>query len=811
MLTYYLGVEKVMFSNKEVFKKSFVKRLETSYGKNLNNTTLREQYQTLGNMVREYISQKWISTNEIYRCHNQKQVYYLSIEFLLGKLLGQNLLNLGIFEIVSEGLSDLGINLSDLEEIEEDAGLGNGGLGRLAACFLDSLASLHLPGHGMGIRYKHGLFDQKIVEGYQVELPEQWLKHGNVWEVRKSDESKEVCYWGKVEASYENNRLVFRHIDAEKIIAIPYDVPIPGYQSDMVNTLRLWSAEPISNPPHHDVLTYKRNTEAVSEFLYPDDTHDEGKILRLKQQYFLVSASLQSIVSSYKKINKSLKQMHHHVAIHINDTHPVLAIPELMRILMDIEGFGWDEAWEITTNTISYTNHTTLAEALEKWPIHIFKPLLPRIYMIVEEINERFCRDLWERFPGDWGRIEQMAIIAHGVVKMAHLAIVGSHSVNGVAKIHSEILKKREMKQFYEVFPDKFNNKTNGITHRRWLLKANPELSRLILDAIGSDWVYNPEQLIELKRHAYDPVLKKKFAEVKQLRKEILAKIIYKQNGIKVDEQSIFDVQVKRLHEYKRQLLNVLHIMYLYNRLKEDSSFTIYPRTFIFGAKASPGYYFAKKIIKLINSLADKVNNDPYVSKMIKVIFMENYRVSLAEKIFPAADVSEQISTASKEASGTGNMKFMMNGALTIGTLDGANIEIMEEVGEENIFIFGLKAEEVLNYYENGGYQSTEYYHHDPRLRQVINQLVNGFFPDVEDEFEAIYDSLLAHNDQYFVLRDFASYAGTQEKVQQAYQDQSSWLEKALINIAHSGYFSSDRTIQEYAKSIWGISPKVPL
>ncbi|WP_044747485.1 glycogen/starch/alpha-glucan phosphorylase [Bacillus alveayuensis] len=796
-----------MFSNKTEFKELFLRRLELLHGKPFSDSSLREQYQTLGNMVREYISEKWISTNEKYRSHHQKQVYYLSIEFLLGKLLGQNLLNLGIRDIVEEGLSELGVSLFDLENMEEDAGLGNGGLGRLAACFLDSLASLNLPGHGMGIRYKHGLFEQKIVDGYQVELPEQWLKYGNVWEIRKADEAVEVAYWGKVETSFENERLVFRHVDAEKVLAVPYDIPIAGFQTDTVNTLRLWSAEPLPNVSCQDVLKYKRNTEIVSEFLYPDDTHEEGKILRLKQQYFLVSASLQSIVSSYRKLNKTMKDFHHHVAIHINDTHPVLAIPELMRIFIDQEGMGWDEAWEITTKTISYTNHTTLAEALEKWPIHIFKPLLPRIYMIVEEINERFCRDLWDIFPGEWDRIANMAIIAHGVIKMAHLAIVGSYSVNGVAKIHSEILKQREMRQFFEIFPEKFNNKTNGITHRRWLLKANPELSRLITDVIGSNWVYKPEQLMELKRHAYDPAIKEKFLKVKQTRKQILANIIYEQNGIKVDEHSIFDVQVKRLHEYKRQLLNVFHIMYLYNRIKEDSSFTIYPRTFIFGAKASPGYYYAKKVIKLINSLADKVNEDPFVSQMIKVIFLENYRVSLAEKIFPAADVSEQISTASKEASGTGNMKFMMNGALTLGTLDGANIEILEEVGEDNIFIFGLKAEEVLNYYENGGYRSTEYYHHDPRIRKVIDQLMNGFFPDVEDEFEPIYDSLLSHNDQYFVLRDFASYVEAQEKVEKAYQNQSSWLEKAIINIAHSGYFSSDRTIQEYAKDIWNISP----
>lgn len=796
-----------MFSNKEDFKDSFLKRLEMMYGKKFDESTKRDHYQTLGNMVREHISSNWITTNEWNRVNNNKQVYYLSIEFLLGRLLGQNLLNLGIRDVVHEGFADLGINLEEIEESEADAGLGNGGLGRLAACFLDSLASLNLPGHGMGIRYKHGLFDQKIVDGYQVELPEQWLRHGNVWEVRKPDQAIEIAFWGKVEHSSKNGKLVFRHVHSENIMAVPYDMPVIGFETSTVNSLRLWSAEPTPNPPHRDVLAYKRETEAVSEFLYPDDTHDEGKILRLKQQYFLVSASLQSIIRSYRKKNNNLHDFHKHVAIHVNDTHPVLAIPELMRILLDEENMEWDEAWHITFNTISYTNHTTLSEALEKWPLHIFKPLLPRIYMIVEELNERFCKELWNRFPGDWKRIENMAIIAHGVVKMAHLAIVGSHSVNGVAKIHSDILKNREMKLFHQIYPQKFNNKTNGITHRRWLLKANPELTNLITETIGTDWIKNPHLMIELKRHIYDPLLKEDFGTVKRKRKLILADLIEKNTGISVDAHSIFDVQVKRLHAYKRQLLNVLHIMYLYNRLKEDSNFTIHPRTFIFGAKASPGYYYAKKIIKLINSLADKVNGDPKVSQMIKVIFMENYRVSLAEYIFPATDVSEQISTASKEASGTGNMKFMMNGALTMGTLDGANIEIMEEVGKENIFTFGLKADEVLNYYENGGYRSTEYYHHDLRIRQVIDQLTNGFFPDTEGEFEAIKDSLLYENDQYFVLRDFASYIDAQEQLEIGYKNQDKWLEKALLNIAHSGYFSSDRTIREYAESIWDIQP----
>ncbi|WP_175640687.1 glycogen/starch/alpha-glucan phosphorylase [Metabacillus schmidteae] len=795
-----------MFSSKDRFKESFLKRLESMCGKGFEEATKRDQYHTLGNMVREYISSKWIETNELYRSENKKQVYYLSIEFLLGRLLGQNLLNLGIKEVVEEGLKELNISLKDIEECESDPALGNGGLGRLAACFLDSLATLNLPGHGYGIRYKHGLFDQKIVDGYQVELPEQWLRHGNVWEVRKPDEAVEISFWGRIETGGEGS-LSFKHVQDQKVLAVPYDMPVVGYRVDTVNTLRLWNAEPASFGPNQDVLSYKRETEAITDFLYPDDTHDEGKILRLKQQYFLVSSSLQSIIKSYKKENANIQELHQYVAIHINDTHPAMAVPELMRILMDQEGLSWEDAWHITTNTVSYTNHTILAEALEKWPIYLFKPLLPRIFMIIEEINERFCAELWDRYPGEWNRIEHMAIIAHGLVKMAHLAIVGSNSINGVAKIHSDILKNREMKSFYEVYPSKFNNKTNGITHRRWLLKANPELTSLINDTIGEDWIRHPEKLIDLKRHVYHPELKERFSQVKRKRKEILAKKIADKNGIQVDIDSIFDVQVKRLHAYKRQLLNVLHIMYLYNRLKEDTNYSIQPRTFIFGAKASPTYYYAKKIIKLIHSLAEKVNNDPRVSQTIKVVFMENYRVSLAEDIFPAADVSQQISTASKEASGTGNMKFMMNGALTVGTLDGANIEIMEEVGEDNIFTFGLTAPEVLKYEENGRYRSMEYYHHDLRIRQVIDQLTNGFFSEDEGEFEAIADSLLVQNDQYFVLRDFASYIDIQEKVGIAYQDRGKWLEQALINVAHSGLFSSDRTIQNYADGIWNIDP----
>lgn len=795
-----------MFSNKEQFKEAFLQRVEMACGKSFVESTKCDQFQTLGNMVREHVSRDWIKTNENYRTSKEKQVYYLSIEYLLGRLLRVNLMNAGIESVVEEGLQELGISLDDLEDIEADAGLGNGGLGRLAACFLDSLASQGLPGHGCGIRYKHGLFEQKMVNGYQVELPEQWLKQGNVWEVRKADLAVKVPFWGKIESRLENGRLMFSHVHEEAIMAVPYDMPVVGFNTNTVNTLRLWSAEPASFPTDKDVLKYKRETEAISEFLYPDDTHDEGKILRLKQQYFLVSASIQSIVKRFRKQYGKLDQFHHHICIHINDTHPVLAIPELMRILIDEEGFDWEHAWYITSNTVSYTNHTTLSEALEKWPIHLFQSLMPRIYMIVEEINERFCKELWEEKPGDWQRIENLAIIAHGQVKMAHLAIVGSFSVNGVAALHTEILKKREMNDFYNVFPEKFNNKTNGITHRRWLLKANPKLAGLITDSIGSRWIHEPEDFKRLLEYKNDPSFLEELQRIKGLNKQRLAKIIEQQNGISVDVHSIFDVHVKRLHAYKRQLLNVLHIMFLYNRLKEDANYSMPPRTFIFGAKASPGYYYAKKIIKLINTLAHKVNNDPKVSEKIKVVFLENYRVSLAEKIFPAADVSEQISTASKEASGTGNMKFMMNGALTIGTMDGANVEIFERVGANNIFTFGLSADEVLGYYQNGGYYSREYYQHDSRIRLVVDQLVNGFFPDVYDEFEPIFDSLLDENDQYFVLKDFSGYAEAQQRLGEEYLDQREWAKKSLVNIAQSGYFSSDRTIMDYAEDIWKVS-----
>ncbi|MCF2650652.1 glycogen/starch/alpha-glucan phosphorylase [Niallia circulans] len=798
-----------MFSNKERFKKYFLQRLEMTYGKTFEDTTSSDHFQTLGHMIREYVSSNWIQTNEQSRKSGGKEVYYLSIEFLLGRLLHNNLVNLGIDQVVIDGLAELGIDFFEVEDIEHDAGLGNGGLGRLAACFLDSLATLNLPGHGCGIRYKHGLFEQRIVDGYQIELPEQWLKQGQVWEVRKEDLAVDIYFWGNIDMYRKDGKLQFRHLNAETVTAVPHDVPVIGYHTTTVNTLRLWNAEPSSliAKDVKDIMRYKRETESISGFLYPDDSNDEGKILRLKQQYFLVSASLQSIVRNYKQHHKNIREIHNYISIHVNDTHPVLAIPELMRILMDQEGLGWDEAWNITTKTISYTNHTTLSEALEQWPIYIFQPLLPRIYMIIDEINERFCKDLWDKYTGDFPKIEKMAIIADGMIKMAHLALVGSHSVNGVAEIHTEILKKREMANFYAFYPEKFNNKTNGITHRRWLIKANPKLANLISQTIGDKWIDEPAQLRELLSYQEDGNFKENLAAIKQTNKEILAKIIKDKNGILVDPSSIFDVQVKRLHAYKRQLLNILHIMSLYNKLREDPSIEMEPRTFIFGAKASPGYYYAKKIIKLINSVAQKVNNDKRIQNKLKVVFLENYRVSLAEHIFPAADISEQISTASKEASGTGNMKFMMNGALTVGTLDGANIEMHDLVGDDNIFIFGMNSDQVLELYQNGGYSSREYYYHDDRIHAVVNQLKNGFYDHPSNEFDPIFDSLLIENDQFFVLKDFHSYAKVHEEVNQAFKNKQDWLQKSIVNIAMSGHFSSDRTIKQYADEIWNIKP----
>lgn len=805
-----------MLRDKDSFKKTFLEKLQTTQGENLDGASPMNIYLALGNLIRDYINQKRVETNVHYRLINTKEVYYFSMEFLLGRMLEKNLLNLGLLDICQESLEELGVNFKEVVEMEPDAGLGNGGLGRLAACFLDSLASLDLPGHGCSIRYRYGLFEQKIVDGYQVELPDNWLKEGNVWEVRRADKAVEVKFGGHIRIEEKEGKTEFIHEDYFSVLAVPYDTPIIGYQSDTVNTLRLWRAETVQ--PEFDLslfnhgeyvkaMEYKYGVEAISQVLYPDDQHPEGLILRLKQQYFFVSAGIQSILRTFKKKNDAIYDLHNKVAIHINDTHPALAVPELMRILLDEMELSWDEAWHITTNTISYTNHTILAEALEKWPIELFKSLLPRIYMIVEEINRRFCLELSNKYPGNSELVRNMAIIADGYVKMAHLAVVGSYSVNGVAQIHTEILKKQEMKNFYNYYPYKFSNKTNGITHRRWLLKANPLLADLINETIGDSWIKNPTHLKELINYSLDSSFQDRVEQIKLTNKERLTKLIKAKYSLNLDLNSIFDVQVKRLHAYKRQLLNILHIMDLYNRLRENPNLDMVPRTFIFGAKASPSYHLAKVIIKLISTVAFVINNDPSVKDKIKIVFLENYRVSLAEMIFPASDISEQISCAGKEASGTGNMKFMMNGALTLGTLDGANIEIKDQVGDDNIFIFGLTPEEVTNYYTQGGYHSWDLYHSNHRIQTVLDQLINGFLPVNREEFRVIYDHLLKNNDEYFVLKDFDSYSQAQERVNNAFLNRENWLEMSIKNIASSGIFSSDRTISEYATGIWQVKP----
>lgn len=805
-----------MLKDKESFKKAYLEKFLEMHGKDLEEGTNLDKYKALAGLIRDLISPFHVITNKSYQDGNKKQVYYFSIEFLIGKLLRTYLINLGIKELVVDGLSDLNIDFFDLEKAEPDAGLGNGGLGRLAACFLDSMASLGIPGHGNGIRYKYGLFEQKIVDGYQVELPDNWLKNGYDWEFRKPDKSVVVKFKGKVSVKTINGKTYFVHEDFEPVLAVPYDIPIVGFDNTNINTLRLWSAESVKQEfdlpsfnrgEYLKAVEYKYSVEAISQILYPDDSSNEGKLLRLKQQYFFVSAGLQSIVRRYKKYNNSFKDFPEKIAIHINDTHPALCIPELMRILIDEEGLGWDEAWNITINTCSFTNHTILPEALEKWPVDLFKSLLPRIYMIIEEINERFTRSLWGKYPGDWDKISRMAIISYDYIHMTHLAIVGSYSVNGVAKIHTKILKTEVMKDFYETYPYKFNNKTNGITHRRFLLKANPELATLITESIGPGWIKQPKVLLNLLNFRDDPVFREKITKVKQYNKSVLADYIDKKYQIFIDTSSIFDIQVKRIHGYKRQLLNVLHIIDLHNRLKENPNLDIHPRTFIFGGKAAPGYYFAKCIIKLINTLAQKVNKDPTVNEKIKVVFLENFNVSLAEMIYPAADVSEQISTASKEASGTGNMKFMMNGAITIGTLDGANIEIRNEIGDENMFIFGLTADQVLDYYQDGRYNAWDEYNNDPRIKKILEQLNNSLFHEEAGEFRSIYEALLYDNDEFFVLKDFSFYVDAQSRLDEKYRDKKRWAKMAITNIAHSGKFSSDRTIREYTKDIWKIKP----
>ncbi|WP_052144802.1 glycogen/starch/alpha-glucan phosphorylase [Halalkalibacter okhensis] len=791
-------------------------KLTSSFGKSLEEATTKEVFQSICLIMKDSIHPNWQMTQQTYDENESKQVYYFSMEFLLGRMIETNLLNMGLLDVYKETLTSLEFNPEEVFKEEHDAGLGNGGLGRLAACFLDSLASLQLPGYGMGIRYKYGLFQQKVVNGYQVELPDYWLEDEYMWETKRNDKAIEVRFGGTVETTTINGELHFQHHDYERVLAIPYDVPIVGYDNSTVNTLRLWSAESTTNHFHfhssrgHDYyhyLDYKRSIEKISEFLYPDDSYYEGKILRLKQQYFLVSAGLQSIMQKYKKRNKPLQELSKHVVIQINDTHPSLVVPELMRILLDDERLGWDEAWAITQETVAYTNHTTLSEALEKWPEDMIETLFPRLYQIIYEINERFCKMLWFDYPELREKIPEMAILAYGQIHMAHLAMVGSFSINGVAKLHTSILKDRVMKPFHIVYPDRFNNKTNGITHRRWLLNANPGLAHIITEAIGTDWIKKPEQLVSILPYATDPAFQDLVARVKHENKQNLATYIKQHYNLTIDDEAIVDVHIKRLHGYKRQLLNLFHIIHLYNTCLENPSIKMTPRIFIFGAKAAPGYTFAKQVIKLTNAVAEKINHHPTVSKHLKVLFLENYQVTLAEKIIPAADVSEQISTASKEASGTGNMKLMMNGALTIGTQDGANVEIGEYVGNDNIFTFGITSEEVFQYQMRGDYRARDYYNDDRRLRNVMDLLVNQHFSGDDVDFKDIFYSLLYNNDEYFVLRDFDSYLSSQQRVDQCYQNQRDWLQKSIVNIGHSGAFSSDRTIREYAEEIWKIQP----
>lgn len=809
-----------LYIDKDTIKRDFKKRLTSMFAEDVESASPLHRYQALGSLVKEYASENWLKTTKQYTEKKEKQVYYFSMEFLIGRLLMSNLINLGIKDECEKALKEFDIDLRELEEVETDAGLGNGGLGRLAACFLDSMASLGIPGNGNGIRYNYGLFEQKIVDGYQIEIPDNWLRDGNVWETRKEDKAVEIRFGGNVEVVYEDNKLKFVHHNYEPITAVPYDVPIVGYHNNTVNTLRLWSAEPIgrefdfssfSKGEYNKAVEYKSWVESISQVLYPDDSREEGRILRLKQQYFFTSAGIQSIIRRYKKMGIPINHIDEYIAIHINDTHPAVGVAEFMRILVDEEEISWDEAWRITTNTMAYTNHTIMSEALEKWPIDMFKKILPRIYMIIEEINRRFVEELSHRYPGDEERIKNMAVLGYGNVRMANLAIVGSHSVNGVAKLHTEILKKQELANFYQYYPNKFNNKTNGITHRRWLIQANPRLSELVTSAIGSKWIYVPTELRRLMSYSKDRQFQDKISQVKMENKVDFSNFVRNNYNVDIDPNSIFDVQVKRLHAYKRQLLNVFHIMDLYNRLKENPDLDIVPRTFIFGAKASPSYYLAKQIIKLINTVANKINNDNTIKGKLKVVFLENYRVSLAEKIIPAADVSEQISTTTKEASGTGNMKFMMNGAVTIATLDGANIEIRDEVGDDNIVIFGMKDYEVLNYYKNGGYNSMDIFKNDVRLNRIINSLIDGSFNVSYNEFKMIFDSLVYQNDEYFVLKDFDSYINAQNKIDNLYKDKAKWQEMCICNIANSGVFASDHTIVQYSKGIWNTKPSIIL
>ena len=802
-------MEYPVFKDVETFKKAFISNVENNYAVDFELSTPYQQYVVLGEMLRFYIAHDWHQTNAAIRDSKARRVYYFSMEFLMGRMITNNLMNAGVYPVVKQAFDELGLDLNEVEHQEADAGLGNGGLGRLAACFMDSVASLGLPVSGNCIRYRYGFFEQGIKHGYQVEHPDRWLKDRNVWEIRKDDSAVEIPFYGYIEMSSINGQLNVKHKNAEYVKAVPYDCPIIGDNNHIVSTLRLWSAEPADVYPENDAFQYHRNLREISSMLYPNDDTDEGKLLRLKQQYFFVSAGVVSAIRYHKKVFGTVRNLDKKVVFHINDTHPALIVPELMRILVDEEHLEWDQAWKITKNCCAYTNHTILAEALEKWPIHIFKLLLPRIYTITEEINRRLLIEFEDKFGPNSQEAYQMSIIKDGRVHMANMAIHGSFSVNGVAALHTEILKNIEMKVFNDYYPGKFNNKTNGITHRRWCLHINPELVAILNDKCPN-WVADTEKALpKLLKYADDPEIQNAFKQMKDARKQDLAKKIFTTQGISLDTNSIFDVQVKRLHEYKRQLLNALHIMYVYNRLKSDPEFkaNYHPHTFIFGAKSAPGYAFAKKIIKLINTISDKVNNDDETNNLLKVVFVVNYNVTYAETIIPAANVSEQISTASKEASSTSNMKFMMNGAITIGTLDGANVEIKDLVGDDNIVIFGMNAKEVTDLYANGGYNPMEYYNNDPRIKQIIDQLTNGFFDRVDqNEFIDIRNNLI-YSDNYFILKDFDSYVKAQEQINELYKDQQKWLHMSIVNTAKSGFFTTDRTMKQYNQDIWHVEP----
>ena len=803
--------------NKDELKKTIVFNVKSIYRKTIDEATPAMVYQAVALAVKDMIIDRWIATHKEYEKQDAKVVYYMSMEFLTGRFLGNNIISLCEQKEIEEALSELGFDLNSIEDQERDPALGNGGLGRLAACFLDSLASLGYPAYGCGIRYRYGMFKQQIRDGYQIEVPDEWLKDGYPFEIRRAEYATEVKFGGYVETEWDGKRNHFVQKGYQSVMAVPYDIPIMGYGNNVVNSLRIWDAQPVNtfNLSEFDKGDYQKAVEqenlakTIVEVLYPNDNHYSGKELRLKQQYFFISASVQRAIKKYKEKHDDIHKFYEKASFQLNDTHPTVAVAELMRILLDEENLEWDEAWEITTKTCAYTNHTIMAESLEKWPIELFSRLLPRVYQIVEEINRRFVAQIQQRYPGDNEKIRRMAIIYDGQVRMAYLAIVGSFSVNGVAKLHTEILEKQELRDFYEMMPEKFNNKTNGITQRRFLLHGNPLLADWVTDKIGNEWITDLSNIKKLSVYVDDEKCQQEFMNIKYQNKIRLAKYIKEHNGIDVDPRSIFDVQVKRLHEYKRQLMNILHVMYLYNQLKDNPNMDIVPRTFIFGAKAAAGYKRAKLTIKLINNVADVINNDKSIGGKLKVVFIEDYRVSNAELIFSAADVSEQISTASKEASGTGNMKFMLNGALTIGTMDGANVEMAEEVGKENMFIFGASADEIINLENNGGYNPMDIFNNDQDIRRVLMQLINGYYSPQDPElFRDIYNSLLNTQssdraDTYFILKDFRSYAEAHKKIDQAYRDEKWWARTAMLNTASAGKFSSDRTIEEYVRDIW--------